>query len=217
MPLYVQNGKLIQKAGALGTSAGCCCGGNPGPLCCCDETGFRVLNEGEECTGSQFPVPDPTPTITLVFEWCGLTAEQLFSGGVNYYYATQNVDFQVCDTTGRYGEGIASYTQATSKSISVYIFPGNSTSACGYKQHFWITGQFTGVGFKEDGFGGFFEFETLNTSELYDCYLSQCYDGSAPDISMDLFGFTTDDTCGGTGNFDPCKFTAPELTVVGAP
>ena len=26
MPLYVQNGKLIQKAGALGTSAGCCCG-----------------------------------------------------------------------------------------------------------------------------------------------------------------------------------------------
>jgi len=25
MPLYVQNGKLIQKAGALGTSAGCCC------------------------------------------------------------------------------------------------------------------------------------------------------------------------------------------------
>ena len=26
MPLYVQNGKLIQKAGKLGTSAGCCCG-----------------------------------------------------------------------------------------------------------------------------------------------------------------------------------------------
>jgi hypothetical protein len=25
MPLYVQNGKLIQKAGALGTSTGCCC------------------------------------------------------------------------------------------------------------------------------------------------------------------------------------------------
>jgi hypothetical protein len=25
MPLYVQNGNLIQKAGALGSSAGCCC------------------------------------------------------------------------------------------------------------------------------------------------------------------------------------------------
>jgi len=218
MPLYVQNGKLIQKAGALGISAGCCCGAPPpGPQCCCDETGFRVLNEGDECTGSQFPVPDPTPTITLVFEWCGLTTERVIQGGVDSYYATENVDFQVCDTTGRYGEGIASYTQATSKSISVYIFPGNPTSACGYKQHFWISVQFTGVGFREDGFGGFFEFEILNTSELYDCYLSQCYDGSAPDISMDLFGFTTDDTCGGTGCFDPCKYTTPELTVLGAP
>ena len=26
MPLYVQNGKLIKKAGSLGASAGCCCG-----------------------------------------------------------------------------------------------------------------------------------------------------------------------------------------------
>ena len=29
MPLYVQNGKLIQKAGALGTNAGCCCAAGP--------------------------------------------------------------------------------------------------------------------------------------------------------------------------------------------
>lgn len=29
MPLYVQNGKLIQKAGSLGTSAGCCCAAGP--------------------------------------------------------------------------------------------------------------------------------------------------------------------------------------------
>ena len=34
MPLYVQNGKLIQKAGALGTSAGCCCGGGLGSCNC---------------------------------------------------------------------------------------------------------------------------------------------------------------------------------------
>jgi hypothetical protein len=34
MPLYVQNGKLIQKAGALGTSAGCCCGVVVTTNCC---------------------------------------------------------------------------------------------------------------------------------------------------------------------------------------
>jgi hypothetical protein len=28
MPLYVQNGSLLNKAGTLGTSAGCCCGGS---------------------------------------------------------------------------------------------------------------------------------------------------------------------------------------------
>jgi len=218
MPLYVQNGKLIQKAGALGTSVGCCCGAPPpGPQCCCDETGFRVLNEGDECTGSQFPVPDPTPTISLVFEWCGLTAERVIQGGVDSYYATENVDFYVCDTTGRYGEGVASYTQATRKDISVYIFPGNPNSACGYKQHFYVTVEFAGVGYQSDGAGGFFGRENIVVGELYDCYLSQCYDGSEPDISMDLLDFTTDDTCGGTGNFNPCKFTTPELTVVGAP
>jgi hypothetical protein len=27
MPLYIQNGKLLNKTGTLGTSAGCCCGG----------------------------------------------------------------------------------------------------------------------------------------------------------------------------------------------
>ena len=314
MPLYVENGKLIQKAGALGTSAGCCCsqgaccapdgsctittavgcqcevgrccgpdtvtirdgtetyrvyreesrqacidrGGtwrcgsfpplsvegysgvplcdnnagtresvfqgvgtvcSPSPCvkCCCDGNNFYVFNVGEECTGSQFPVPDPTPTITLVFEWCGLTSERVIQGGVDTYYATANVDFYVCDTTGRYGEGISSYTQATSKTIGVYIFPGNPTSECGYKQHFYVTAETIGVGYQSDGSGGFFGRENITNSELYDCYLSQCYDGSEPDISMDLIAFTTDDTCGGTGNFAPCKYSTPELTVLGAP
>ena len=35
MPLYVQNGNLIQKAGALGTSEGCCCGSNSPTACLC--------------------------------------------------------------------------------------------------------------------------------------------------------------------------------------
>jgi hypothetical protein len=39
MPLYVQAGKLIQKAGALGASVGCCCGAtDPCADCCyCNE------------------------------------------------------------------------------------------------------------------------------------------------------------------------------------
>jgi hypothetical protein len=162
-------------------------------------------------------VPDPAPDISLVFEWCGLTAERVIQGGVDSYYATEDVDFQVCDTTGRYGEGIASYTQATNKAISVYIFPGSQGGSCGYNARFYVTGQFIGVGFKDSGGGNFFGFEVVTTGELYDCYLSQCYDGSEPDISMDLIGNTTDDTCGGTGAFDPCKYATPELTVLGAP
>jgi len=99
----------------------------------------------------------------------------------------------------------------------VYIFPGGGGGECGIKQHFWISSYFEGTGYKEDGFGGFYGFEYVVPSELYDCYLSQCYDGSEPDISMDLLYSSMDDTCGGAGSFDPCKFTAPELTVVGAP
>jgi hypothetical protein len=38
MPLYVQNGKLIQKAGTLGTSAGCCCGKSCNCLSSCSLT-----------------------------------------------------------------------------------------------------------------------------------------------------------------------------------
>jgi hypothetical protein len=42
MPLYLQNGKLLQKSGALGTSAGCCCGG---------------LYTACDCSGSPVGVP----------------------------------------------------------------------------------------------------------------------------------------------------------------
>lgn len=198
----------------------------PAQQCCCDEAGPRVLAAGEECTGSTFPVPDPAPNITLVFEWCGLTAERtLLQGGIDSFFADQNVDFYVCDTTGRYGAGVASYTQANRKVLSVYIFPGGSGGYCGYKQNFIVSGGFNGTGFREDGFGGFYAFESPITGENYFCKLYQCYDGSEAEVTVmptanegpDAYGFTTDDTCGGAGNFNPCKFTAPELTVVGAP
>lgn len=44
MPLYSQNGKLIQKAGALGTSEACCCTSDPPPTAC-------------SCSGSPVTVP----------------------------------------------------------------------------------------------------------------------------------------------------------------
>ena len=189
-----------------------------GPQCCCDEAGPRVLAAGEACTGSKFQQPNPAPNITLVFEWCGLVAQRVLQSGVSSYYATQNVNFYVCDTTGRYGAGVASYTQATRKELSVYIYPGGGgVAGCGYRQQFIVSVGFEGVGYQSDGAGGFFGRENIIVNEQYECDLLQCYDGSEPDTSMDLLAFTTDDTCGGAGNFDPCQFTAPELTVVGAP
>jgi hypothetical protein len=51
MPLYVQNGNLIQKSGALGTSAGCCC---------------KVFNETCACSGGNLPIPQAVlATFTL--------------------------------------------------------------------------------------------------------------------------------------------------------
>jgi len=183
-----------------------------------------VIAAGEECTGSKFPVPDPAPNITLVFEWCGLTAERtLLQGGTDSFFSEQNVDFYVCDTTGRYGAGVASYTQATRKVLSVYIFPGGSGGGCGYKQNFIVSASFSGTGFALFN-GNPNAIESVITIENYFCKLYQCYDGSEAEVSMttanegpDAYGFSTDDTCGGAGNFNPCKFTAPELTVVGAP
>jgi hypothetical protein len=48
MPLYVQNGKLIQKAGKLGTSAGCCCG-STSKNCC--PVSLEYVSKGVSITG----------------------------------------------------------------------------------------------------------------------------------------------------------------------
>jgi hypothetical protein len=215
MPLYVQNGKLLQKSGALGTSVGCCCGAPPeGPQCCCDETGPRVLNAGEECTGTKFPQPDPAKSATVVFQWCGLTGVDAMQGGLNTYFDDEVIDEFVCDTTGRYGAE-ASYTQASLKELSVTPLSGVE-GTCGYKKSFLVSAGNSGTGFKLLG-GDYYGWETVTTAETYDCTVYQCFDGSAAVVTMTLIANTTDDTCGGTGNFDPCKFTDPEVTVVIAP
>jgi hypothetical protein len=215
----VQNGNLLNKNATLGTSVGCCCDPPvpppPEELCCCDEEGFRVLTGDDECANAPFPVPDPAKTVSLVFEWCGLTATEQIIGGVTTYYATENIDEFVCNTTGRYGAE-DSYTQATRKEIAVTILSGGGLYTCGYEKSFVVSVVNEGTGFRLLS-GSYVAWENVITSENYDCTVSQCFDGSAAVVTMTLSGNTTDDTCGGTGNFDPCKFTDPEVTVVIAP
>jgi hypothetical protein len=215
--LYVQNRNLLNKNGTLGTSVGCCCDPPvpPPPECCCDEEGFRVLTGDDECANNSFAVPDPAKTVELVFEWCGLVATDQIIGGVNTYYATENIDEFVCDTTGRYGAE-ESYTQATRKELSVTILSGGGLFTCGYEKSFIVSVANEGTGFRLLG-GDYVAWENVITSENYNCTVYQCFDGSAAVVTMVLSSNTTDDTCGGIGNFDPCKFETPEVTVVVAP
>jgi hypothetical protein len=202
------------SAAEVVTVCGCCV---PAPveLCCCDPAGLRVLEGDEECANAPFPVPDPAKTVSLVFEWCGLAATEQIIGGVNTYYATENIDEFVCNTTGRYGAE-DSYTQATRKEIGVTILSGGGLFTCGYEKSFTVSVGQEGTGFRLLG-GSYTPWENVIVSEIYDCTVYQCFDGSAAVVTMDLTDNTTDDTCGGVGNFDPCKFTDPELTVVIAP
>ena len=82
MPLYVQNGKLVQKAGALGTSAACCCS-PPTPICILQQSGSV-----SGITGSD-----------VVFNGGGGTYRTLNYFSVNGYWL------------GRY-EGLTGYTQS---------------------------------------------------------------------------------------------------------
>jgi hypothetical protein len=50
MPLYLQNGKLIQKAGALGTSSGCCCVQKTKVCECSDPYGYAPLTVTAQVT-----------------------------------------------------------------------------------------------------------------------------------------------------------------------
>jgi hypothetical protein len=78
MPLYVQNGNLLNKAGTLGTSAGCCCYPPPPPppkcFCNCAEGGFDFcdpyevifFNTETNCPGFAWPNQYDLPCFNLV-------------------------------------------------------------------------------------------------------------------------------------------------------
>lgn len=54
MPLYLQDGKLIQKAGALGASSGCCCAPKNRVCDCSDPYGYAPLTVTAEVTLGAF-------------------------------------------------------------------------------------------------------------------------------------------------------------------
>lgn len=195
----------------------------PTTLCCCDSSGPRVVTSPQQCQTATFAAPNPRPTASLVFQWCGLTAQYtLAQGGTPSWYATQNIDEYVCDTTGRYGAGRASYTRATRKYISAIVKPGTvfGGNACGIKGTLTVSVGMEGAGFADFGNNEFLGIETVTVNEIYECQFTQCYDGSQASVTMTLppGQFTTDDTCGGSGCFTPCKFTAPQFSVIlGAP
>jgi hypothetical protein len=163
-------------------------------------------------------VPDPAPNISLAFEWCGLTAERVLQGGQDSYYAIENIDLYICDTTGRYGE-MSSFVKAYSKTLSVYIFPGGRGGPCGYQQRFLVSAYFSGTGYKDEGGGNFSVWENIAVyGNLYDTSLSVCYDGSEPVVQSTIFpGELPNVGCNGPGGWDECVSTEPEITVLGAP
>ncbi len=64
MPLYVQNGSLLNKTGTLGTSVGCCC---PPEVdrCCCIADEFGVISTSKKLIG-QSCAGDATPHVSLI-------------------------------------------------------------------------------------------------------------------------------------------------------
>jgi hypothetical protein len=61
MPLYVQNGKLLNKTGTLGTSVGCCC--EQTGACCAPNGSCSITTETEcQCAVGRCCGPD---TVTI--------------------------------------------------------------------------------------------------------------------------------------------------------
>jgi len=124
MPLYVQNGSLLNKTGTLGTSVGCCCDPPvpppPAELCCCLESTVTV-STAEECDGTTSPVADPMvdlEDITIVVDWDGLTATldyPFFS-----QFASEAVDFSCLK------DNEEEAFDATERSFQANFFPQTS-------------------------------------------------------------------------------------------
>jgi hypothetical protein len=195
----------------------------PPSQCCCDEDGFRVLAAGDSCAGSTFPVPS-VPGISFVFEWCGLVAERFTTGGVESWYAEELfAGDSICDTTGVFGgaaytypggEFVPSYVGLNKKYLSVANYGTPAGSNCGFSRAFIISGGTIGVQFTLGGDGQYYGRYYIDNSEIYGCDVSQCYDGTEAVVTITLLENTAYDGCGGEGNYEPCNFVTPEVTVL---
>ena len=131
MPLYVQNGKLIQKAGALGTSAGCCCA--QGPQCCCVGNTVTIVQSAQDCTGNIAAVPSTAIAINKIsfaVDWDGLTGVTggwVPVGGGNY---GASIDIEAAANFSCQLPGASEAFDASSRTLTVNFF-GNTQSGFG--------------------------------------------------------------------------------------
>ena len=144
MPLYAQNGKLIQKAGALGTSAGCCCKAS-GPQCCCDPPWGPKLPAN--CASTTSPLTSPRPTlsqISILLDWDGLSV--LLEPPYFSSYVSESVSFS-CLKQGE-SEALNITERVLTANANVYQqgrFGQGDSSGCWVSPFYSVTGTFTGT------------------------------------------------------------------------
>jgi hypothetical protein len=124
MPLYVQNGNLLNKNATLGTSVECCCDPPvpppPTELCCCEASSVTKVDSAEECDGTTSPVANPVvdlEDITIVVDWDGLTVTLSFPNFSES--ASEAVDFS-CQKPGE-----PEAFNATERNFTANFFPQN--------------------------------------------------------------------------------------------
>jgi hypothetical protein len=90
MPMYVQNGKLIQKAGALGTSAGCCCQTPSGPAACAsvcsgNNVPANITFTISNFAGIAFSLLNPNGSYIVPSDYANTFPPNCFSYGAVFY------------------------------------------------------------------------------------------------------------------------------------
>lgn len=200
MPLYVQNGNLLNKTGTLGTSVGCCCDPPvpppPAQQCCCEGiSGISEIDLAEECGGDVLTKPDEPrdiDTMTVVVEWDGLTAELNSGNGFNSGVVSEGIDTFTCVQPGPFPIE-ADLRQINFASVDAYSDICNLWRFSGSLQLL-----FEGVG----PFGG-----RPQSAISLDIFVSECHDGYVSPIPAP----------GTDPSWCPNDYAAPVVTLVVAP
>jgi hypothetical protein len=165
MPLYVQNGNLLNKTGTLGTSVGCCCDPPvppPTELCCCGESSVTKVNSAEECDGTTSPVANPVvdlEDITIVVDWDGLSVVLSFPNFSES--ASEAVEFS-CQVPN-----VAEAFNATERNFIANFFPQNDV----FGQCRWFSSNITAFMFGKFPSNNF---DALSQSSTIGPYVGEC-------------------------------------------